>query len=91
MPYFASLVQHGRKGAVVPRLLLVANNAFPVGNRRAKDLVSLRCVAGQAFKKATGLDCAPDLTPQQMYYGSLHPNDRVRMMLTRPPEDAFGV
>lgn len=88
MVYFSSLENNGRDHKAT-HLKLVVRMAFPVGNRRSKDLVTLRCVAGSAFKKATGMDTAPDLTPQQMYYGSMRPADRAVMAQALPPVEKF--
>lgn len=57
-------------------LRLVVNTAYPVGNRRARQLVQLRCVAGSDFTKATGLPRATDLTPAQEHFGTLGLIDR---------------
>ncbi|MBA4152275.1 MAG: hypothetical protein C0509_06915 [Acinetobacter sp.] len=88
MVYFSSLDQHGRDSNP-GHLKLVVRMAFPVGNRKSKDLVSLRCVAGTAFKKATGMDSAPDLTPQQIYFGSMRPADRAIMPQVWPPVEKY--
>ncbi len=59
---------------------LAVSNRTPQGERRARDLVTLRCVAGTLFKKATGLDCAPDLTEQQRAFGALRPKERMALL-----------
>lgn len=88
MVYFSSLENNGRDSNP-GHLKLVVRMAFPVGNRRAKDLVSLRCVAGTAFKKATGMDCAPDLTAQQIYFGTMRAADRAVMPQVWPPVEKY--
>ncbi len=70
-------------------LKLVVRMAFPVGNRRSKDLVTLRCVAGRAFKAATGMDSAPDLSEAQIYFGTMRPVDRAVMPQVWPPVEKY--
>lgn len=67
---------HTEHTAKPPHLKLVVAMAYPVGNRQSKHLVKLRCVAGTAFKAATGCDTAPDLTAAQIIYGGMRPDDR---------------
>lgn len=69
-------------------LRLAVQNNWPVGRRKSKDLVRLRCVAGTAFLRATGCAQAADLTAQQLYYGMLGTADRTTLAAW-PPFEKF--
>lgn len=74
--------------ATASHLRLAVQNNWPVGRRKAKDLVRLRCVAGRAFLQATGMTQAADLTAQQIYYGMLDTADRTTLAAW-PPFEKF--
>ena len=89
MVYFRSLTQNQTSAKAAAHLTLAAQTAFPVGRRHARDLVKLRCVAGQEFIRQTGQAQAQDLTPAQMHFGQLGVIDRHGPMGVFPAFERF--